>query len=323
MNFNLPRVPLANLPTPIDSLPRLSHALQGPRIFIKRDDLTGLACGGNKTRKLELFVAEAQARGADTLITLGGAQSNHCRQTAAAAARCGFRCILVLRGHAPSEFNGNLLLDHLLGARLVWSGDRAREEMTEEVVAAERRAGRVPYVIPVGGSTALGAAAYSGAMEELKAQSASLVEFDRIIFASSSGGTHAGLCVGAYLTGYRGQVLAISIDEELDSLQETAAKIATETARLLGQPRNFTPREIAANADYLGQGYGILGPAERAAIGLFARLEGVLLDPVYTARAAAGMIDLIRRGAIAKDETILFWHTGGIPALWAYAKELL
>ena len=243
MNFKLARVSLANLPTPVESLPRLSQALQGPRIFIKRDDLTGLAGGGNKTRKLELFVADAQAKGADTLITLGAAQSNHCRQTAAAAARCGFRCILVLRGHAPSEFNGNLLLDHLLGARLVWSGDRAREELTEEVVAAERRAGRVPYTIPLGGSTALGAAAYSGAMEELKAQTASLggLEFDRIIFASSSGGTHAGLYVGAYLTGYRGQVLGISIDEELDALQEMVAKIATETAQLLGRPRNFGP----------------------------------------------------------------------------------
>jgi len=161
-------------------------------------------------------------------------------------------------------------------------------------------------------------------MEELKAQTASLggLEFDRIIFASSSGGTHAGLYVGAYLTGYRGQVLGISIDEELDALQEMVAKIATETAQLLGRPRNFGPKEMAANADYLGQGYGILGPPEREAIALFARQEGVLLDPVYTARAAAGMIDLIRRGAIAKDETVLFWHTGGIPALWAYAKEL-
>ncbi len=325
MNFDLARVSLASLPTPIESLPRLSQALQGPRIFIKRDDLTGLAGGGNKTRKLELLVAEAQAAGADTLITPGAAQSNHCRQTAAAAARCGFRCILVLRGHAPAEFNGNLLLDHLLGARLVWSGDRAREEMMEEVVAAERRAGRTPYAIPLGGSTPLGAAAYSSALEELKAQTASLdgLEFDRIIFASSSGGTHAGLCVGAYLTGCRGQVLGISIDEELDSLQEMVANIATETARLLGRPRNFAPNEIAANANYLGEGYGILGPPEREAIDLFARLEGVLLDPVYTARAAAGMIDLIRRGAIAKDETVLFWHTGGIPALWAYTKELL
>src|SRR5207247_2435549 len=241
-----------------------------------------------------------------------------------AAARCGFRCILVLRGHAPAEFNGNVLLDHLLGARLVWSGDRAREEMMEEVVAAERSAGRVPYAIPPGGSTALGAAAYSSAMEELKAQTASLdgLEFDRILFASSSGGTHAGLCVGAYLTGYRGQVLGISIDEELASLQEMVAKIATETAQLLGRPRNFAPKEMAANADYLGQGYGILGAPEREAIALFARQEAVLLDPVYTARAAAGMIDLIRRRSIAKDETILFWHTGGTPALWAYVREL-
>src|SRR5437773_3843470 len=302
MNFKLASVSLANLPTPIESLPRLSQALQGTRIFIKRDDLTGLAGGGNKTRKLELFVADAQAKGADTLITPGAAQSNHCRQTAAAAARCGFRCILVLRGHAPSEFNGNLLLDHLLGARLVWSGDRAREEMTEEVVAAERRAGRVPYTIPLGGSTPLGAAAYSSALEELKAQTASLdgLEFDRIIFASSSGGTHAGLCVGAYLTGCRGQVLGISIDEELDSLQEMVANIATETARLLGRPRNFAPNEIAANANYLGEGYGILGPPEREGVVSSRARRGVLRDLFSSAAAEAEWSLCSRLGAMPK-----------------------
>src|SRR5216117_999462 len=145
MNFDLARVSLASLPTPIESLPRLSQALQGPRIFIKRDDLTGLAGGGNKTRKLELLVAEAEAAGADTLITLGAAQSNHCRQTAAAAARCGFRCILVLRGHAPAGLGGSVLLGNWVGARCGWSRERARDEMMEEVGRAERSAGRPPY----------------------------------------------------------------------------------------------------------------------------------------------------------------------------------
>jgi len=168
MIIDLPRVSLACLPTPVQFLPRLTETLGGPRIFIKRDDLTGLAGGGNKTRKLEFLAADAQDRNADTLVTLGSAQSNHCRQTAAAAARCGFRCILVLRGDSPSEHGGNLLLDHLLGAQLVWSGARTREEVMEEVVESERRAGRSPYAIPLGGSTPLGAVAYVHAIEELQ-----------------------------------------------------------------------------------------------------------------------------------------------------------
>ena len=324
MIVDLPRVSLACLPTPVQFLPRLTETLGGPRIFIKRDDLTGLAEGGNKTRKLEFLAADARACNADTLITLGSAQSNHCRQTAAAAARCGFRCILVLRGEAPHALNGNLLLDRLLGARLVWSGSRAREEVMQEIVESERASGRSPYAIPLGGSTPLGAVAYVCAMQELREQMASPqgVRPDRIIFASSSGGTHGGLAAGAHLFGFGGDVLGISIDEEQDALQEMVAAIASGTARLLGKVRDFRPREILVNANYLGEGYGVMGDREREAIDLFARFEGILLDPVYTARAAAGMIDLIRSGVIRKDETILFWHTGGVPALWAYAREL-
>lgn len=317
----LPRFPLAVLPTPVEFLPRLSQALGGPRIFIKRDDLTGLAGGGNKTRKLEFLVAEALAKGADTLVTLGGAQSNHCRQTAAAAAKAGLRCLLVLRGDPPQECTGNILLNHLLGAEMHWSGARSREEVMDEVVAAERAAGRNPYPVPLGGSTPLGAAAYVLAMLELKAQAA--VDFDRIVFASSSGGTHAGLAAGAHLSGFRAEVLGISIDEELASLQEMVAEIATGTMRLLGDPHVFKPEDIHANADFLGEGYAVMGAPEREAIELFARYDGILLDPVYTGRAAAGMIDLIRKGALSKGETILFWHTGGTPALWAYGRQLL
>ncbi|HYK91746.1 MAG TPA: D-cysteine desulfhydrase family protein [Acidobacteriota bacterium] len=316
----LPRIPLATLPTPVEFLPRLSRALSGPRLFIKRDDLTGLAGGGNKTRKLEFLTADALAKKADTLVTLGGAQSNHCRQTAAAAAKTGLRCILVLRGDAPAEYAGNVLLNHLLGAEMLWSGARSREEVMDEVVATERAAGRSPYPVPLGGSTPLGAAAYVLAMQELVGQTGE--SFDRVIFASSSGGTHAGLAAGAQLTGFRGEVLGISIDEKLASLQGLVADIATGVTRLLGCPHNFTPGDIHANADYLGGGYAVMGTPEREAIDLFARCEGILLDPVYTGRAAAGMIDLIRKGVIRKGESILFWHTGGTPALWAYARQL-
>jgi D-cysteine desulfhydrase family pyridoxal phosphate-dependent enzyme len=321
MRIDFPRVRFTSYATSVEPLPRLSQALGGPRIFIKRDDLTGLAGGGNKTRKLEFLVADAVAKKADMLVTVGAVQSNHCRQTAAAAAKTGFRCILVLRGHAPAEPAGNLLLDHLLGAEILWAGDRPREEVMEEVVAREQTAGRHPYAIPLGGSNPLGAAAYAAAMEELTTQTSQ--QFDRIVFASSSGGTHAGLAVGAVLTGFRGQVLGISVDEELASLQELVAGIATGIYRMLGDSRVMKPAEVCANADYLGGGYAIMGPPEREAIELFARYEGIMVDPVYTGRAAAGMIDLIRRGVIAKDETILFWHTGGIPALWAYMNQLV
>jgi D-cysteine desulfhydrase family pyridoxal phosphate-dependent enzyme len=325
MNINLPRLPIAHLPTPLEPLPRLSTEL-GPRIFIKRDDQTGLAGGGNKTRKLEFLVADALAapRKADTLITVGAPQSNHARQTAAAAAKFGLRCILVLRGDAPPEATGNLLLDHLLGAQVIWSGKRSREAVMEEVADEEKAAGRHPYPVPLGGSTPLGAAAYALAMVELKEQmEANNLSFDRIIFASSSGGTQAGLVVGAGLTGFRGEVSGISVDEDLETLRSTVARIATETATLLGQPRAYSPQDISANTDYLGAGYAIMGRPEREAIELFAQTEGILVDPVYTGRAAAGMIDLIRRGVIGKQETILFWHTGGTPALWAYAGQLV
>jgi L-cysteate sulfo-lyase len=190
----------------------------------------------------------------------------------------------------------------------------------DEVTAAEIAAGRNPYPIPLGGSTALGALGFAMAMKELSQQTD--VKFDRIIFASSSGGTHAGLVAGAYATGFQGEVLGISVDEELGSLQRMVAGIAPGTAKLLGCAREFLPHEIRGNADYLGGGYAVMGPPEREAIELFARCEGLILDPVYTGRAAAGMIDLIRHGKIGKDETVLFWHTGGIPALYAYASQL-
>ncbi len=320
MDVAFPRVRLACLPTPVLRLERLSKALGGPLIFVKRDDLTGLAGGGNKTRKLEFLVAAAMARGADTLITVGSVQSNHCCQTAAAAARAGLKCILVLRGDPPASVTGNLTLDRLFGARVRYSGQRTREEVMDEVVAEERELGGNPYPIPLGGSTPLGAIGYALAFQELREQVE--VRFDRIVFASSSGGTHAGLIAGAHLTGYTGEVLGISIDEPLQDLQAMVAPIATGALELLGISAAIGAEEVIANADYLGAGYGIMGEPELEAIHLFARVEGILLDPVYTGRAAAGMIDLIRRGAIGRDETILFWHTGGVPALWAYAKEL-
>jgi L-cysteate sulfo-lyase len=292
-------------------------------LFVKRDDQTGLATGGNKTRKLEFLVADALERKADTLITAGAPQSNHARQTAAAAACVGLKCVLVLRGQPPAESQGNLLLDELLGAQIRWA-ERSAVPATMEAVAAELRAqGRTPYVIPYGGSNPVGATGYVAAMEEMIEQAQQMnVQFDRVVFASSSGGTQAGLAVGAQATGYVGQVLGISVDVKREELQAMVATLATETAAHLKLNLQFAPGDISVNADYIGAGYGVLGAPEREAIRLAAEVEGLLLDPVYTGRAFAGMVDLIRRGEIRRGETVLFWHTGGTPALFAYAAEL-
>jgi len=323
---SIPRVPIAHLPTPLEPMPRLSERLKGPELWVKRDDQTGLASGGNKTRKLEYLLAAAQAEGADTLITGGAPQSNHCRQTAAAAARAGLRCVLVLGG-SPAAATGNILLDRLLGAEIVWTRDAPRDEMMQATFRRERAAGRKPYLIPYGGSSPIGACAYVAAVEELAAQlnAQNLPPFDRIIFASSSGGTHAGLTVGVRALGMPSQVFGISIDKpEVELTGEIVARLADETAALLGLDFSFRAGDLSASADYLGGGYGVMGEGEAEAIFLFARAEGILLDPVYTGRAAAGMIDLIRRGVFARGERILFWHTGGLPALFAppYAEML-
>jgi D-cysteine desulfhydrase len=326
MTDRLPRYPLAHLPTPVEPLTALSKFLGGPRLLIKRDDQTGLALGGNKTRKLEFLVAAALAQGADTLLTAGAAQSNHCRQTAAAAARAGLRCELVLGGQAPDQPNGNLLLDQILGATIHWTGPERRGERLTEVAEQLRAQGRHPYVIPYGGSNAIGAMGYVRAMEELMGQLAALGQpVDRMVFASSSGGTQAGLMVGAKATGFTGQVLGIRIDkgDPQEAPYETQlVTLAQATADALGLAARMTAADCSVSADYLGAGYGVVGGLEREAIRLLAQHEGVLLDPVYTGRAFGGLLDLIRRQVIGRSETVLFWHTGGAPALFAYAADV-
>ena len=316
---NIPRLRFAHLPTPVEVLPRLGGALGGPGLAVKRDDQTGLAFGGNKTRKLEFLLAEAQANGARTLITAGAVQSNHCRQTAAAAARYGFRCILVLTGEPPPSTSGNLLLDYLLGAEIVWAQRPERDQVLKHTFNSAWEAGRRPFLIPYGGSNTTGAASYTFALQELLDQIATSplsAPPDWIVFPSSSGGTQAGLVLGARLFGYQGKILGISVDEPERVLQERVASLATETAEFLGERVRFEPEEILVDANYLGEGYGMMGQAEREAIQLFARNEGLLLDPVYTGRAAAGLIDLIKQGFFQPGQTVLFWHTGGTPALF-------
>ncbi len=320
---------LADLPTPLELMNRLGRSLNGPEIWIKRDDQTGLATGGNKTRKLELLIGDALAHKADVVLTVGAVQSNHCRQTAAAAARAALDCVLVLRGEAPprDQWTGNLLLDHLLGARIYWSGDADPLDALQAAAEAERSAGRQPYVIPYGGSNPVGAAAYALAFEELWEQLEvwlphQPLDFDRIVFASSSGGTQAGLIVGAKACGYQGQVLGISVDKTGGHLRKTVSALLAPTAARLGLDLDFGPDDVHVNDEYLGGGYAVLTDAEREAVHLVAELEGILLDPVYTGKAMAGLLDLIRRGQIRANETVLFWHTGGTPALFAYAEEL-
>lgn len=316
-----PCLSFAHLPTPLEPLPRLSAHLGGAQIWIKRDDQTGLAGGGNKTRKLEYLLAEAGSLNARTIITGGAPQSNHCRQTAAAAARSGFRCVLVLRGDPPDKITGNILLDQLLGAEIVWTHDETREAVMQAVYEKEKANRNDPYLIPIGGSNRIGAAGYAAAVQELAGQPGGS-GFSRFCFASSSGGTHAGLAVGAKALMPDTEVLGLSVDEPLDMLKTNVAKLATETASQLELPFSFTPADISANADYIGAGYAIMGERERETIRLLAQLEGVLVDPVYTGKAFGGMVDLIRKGVIGKDERVLFWHTGGQTALFAYADEL-
>jgi D-cysteine desulfhydrase len=324
----MPRLSLAKLPTPIDELAKLSQQLGGPRLLVKRDDLTGLATGGNKTRKLEFLIADALQRNADAVITAGGPQSNHCRQTAAAAAIAGLDCHLVLGG-PPQPPIGNLLLDQLLGATIHWTPKPQRNARMVELAAAMEADGRRPYVIPVGGSNSVGALGYVAAMfefvDQLKEQGR---EVDRIFFATSSGGTQAGIVLGAKLAGFTGRITAVSIDQTPDDTSEEkflaeVCRVANGAAELLNAGSRLTVADFDTSYDYLGAGYGVVGDLERETIQLLARTEGLLVGPVYTARAFGAMLDQIRRGQFKAGETWLFWHTGDETALHAYADDLI
>jgi D-cysteine desulfhydrase family pyridoxal phosphate-dependent enzyme len=321
-----PRAHLAHLPTPLEPLTRLSRHLAGPELWIKRDDQTGLATGGNKARKLEFLLGDALQEGADLLITTGGPQSNHCRQTAAAAARLGLPAILALTGDAPAAQTGNLLLDDLLGAEVRWMGDVSWWELPariEAIAEEQRHKGRRPYVIPLGGSAPLGALGYVAAMQELMAQCAARqVAFDRIIIASSSAGTQSGMLIGAALFGFVGQITAVSIGESAEELRQRVEALVPTTLQLLGQPAVVDLSRVQTDDRYLGAGYAIVGEAEREAVRLLARSEGILVGPVYTGRALAGMLDMIRRGEIRPQERVLFWHTGDTAAIFAFSAEL-
>jgi L-cysteate sulfo-lyase len=324
-----PRVDLAILPTPIQELGRFAKLLGGPRIFVKRDDLTGLAGGGNKTRKLEFLLGDALSKGADCVITAGAIQSNHCRQTAAAAAKFGLPCHLVLGAVPPSVPRGNLFLDHLLGATLHWTEKHLRNEKMASLAETLKAGGKSPYVIPVGGSNHIGALGYVRAMFEINEQlHADNLRIDHIIFATSSGGTQSGLALGAKLSGFGGVITGISIDQVPDGdsdfkFRSFVLDIATTLAQVLDRPGIVNVDDIVIDYGYLGDGYGVIGDLEREAIKMLATTEGLLVGPVYTGRALGALIDYVRKARIAKHENVLFIHTGDDIALHAYVDELL
>ena len=329
-----PRIRLGHLPTPLEPLERLSRHLagpdgKGPKLWIKRDDCTGLSTGGNKTRKLEFLMADALAKGADTVITQGATQSNHARQTAAAAAKLGLACHLLLedrtgrRDEAYTQ-SANVLLDRLHGAEIGHRPAGADMQAEMEALAAQLRTqGKRPYVIPGGGSNPVGSLGYVYAAQELLGQAMELgLRIDHVIHATGSAGTQAGLVVGMVALNSGVAVLCIGVSAPRTPQEAKVLALAQETAKHLGLPGMISAEHIAANCDYVGQGYGIATQGMVEAVRLVAELDGILLDPVYSGKAMAGLIDLIRKGHFAPDSNLVFMHTGGSVGLFGYPEAL-
>jgi len=320
-----PRVRLGHFPTPLEPLENLTRVLGGPRLWIKRDDCTGLSTGGNKTRKLEFLMAEALALGADVVITQGATQSNHARQTVAAAARLGMACHILLEdrtGSTDPDYtdNGNVLLDRLHGATVERRAGGTNMQAEMEAVAARLTdAGKRPYVIPGGGSNPLGALGYANAALELVGQATERgLRIDHLVTATGSAGTQAGLVVGLQALNSPIRLLGIGVRAPRAKQEAMVHDLGCRTWDLLGL-RGELPREsVVANCDYVGDGYGVPTPGMVEAVTLLARTEGLLLDPVYSGKGMAGLIDLIRQGTFRKDENIVFLHTGGSVGLFGY-----
>ena len=312
----LPRISLAIAPTPIDSLSRLRDAIGGgPALLVKRDDAIPFGFGGNKVRKLQLVAAQALAQGADTLITTGGVQSNHARATAAVAARMGLGCVLVASGAPPARLTGNALLDRLLGAEVRYVGSREERAPAMESAAAELRAnGRRPFVIPLGASTPLGAAAYAIAVTELLSQAPAP---DVIVLSTSSGGTQAGIIAGCRLHDVSTRVVGISADDPSAVIAGEVRRILAGVEELAGCTRGtLTEAPIEIDDRFVGDGYGIATPQSDEALDLCARHEALFLDPTYTAKGMAGLISRVRSGEFLTG-TVIFWHTGGQVGLFS------
>jgi 1-aminocyclopropane-1-carboxylate deaminase/D-cysteine desulfhydrase-like pyridoxal-dependent ACC family enzyme len=314
----IPALDLWTPPSPIHDLPRLRAALGGgPRLLIKRDDAIPFAFGGNKVRKVAIVAAAAIAKGADTLLSVGGVQSNSARVVAAVAARMGLKCVLVANGARPDRLTANALLDSLLGAEVHYVASREERAPTMTRIAdALRREGRHPYEIPLGASTPLGALGFARGVGELVQQR---VIPDVIVHSTSSGGTQAGLVAGCTLHGLPTRVIGISADDSAESIGETVRGVITGMGELLGVdgPALAAARPIEVDDAHVGEGYGVPSPASREAVDLLARHEALFVDHTYTAKALAGLIHYVRRGSFPAAQTVLFWHTGGQVGLFA------
>ncbi|SER80456.1 D-cysteine desulfhydrase [Salipaludibacillus aurantiacus] len=327
MNLShFPRNQYSQSKTPIEKAERLSAMLGGPDIFIKRDDLLGLTEGGNKTRKLEFLIADAQAKGADTIITAGGIQSNHCRLTLAACVKEGLKCVLILEENEKAQYdtqtNGNFLLYQLLGTEalhIVPNGTDVYEEM--EMTADEmRREGRKPYVIPVGGSNVTGITGYAACAEEIDDQAkAEGLSFDYVVCTSGSGGMHAGLIAGFKGLGARTEVIGINVSRGKAGQEKNVYKLVQETADHIGVKQKIPHGAVTCFDDYVGPGYALPTNGMIEAVKTAARTEALLLDPVYTGKTMDGLIDLTRKGFFKKGDSVLFIHSGGTPAVYAYS----
>lgn len=326
--MNLARFPRRRYtpgPTPIEHLPRLTEALGGPQIYIKRDDMLGLAGGGNKTRKLEFLMADAIAQGANVVITCGAVQSNHCRLTLAACAKEGLACHLVLEERVPNSYDahasGNNFLFRLLGVGglTVVPAGTSMDEAMENVAQALRREGYRPYVIPGGGSNEIGALGYMACADEILAQSFEAgIAFDAVVCASGSGGTHSGLLCGMWGTNAKVPVIGINVRYPKERQEETIFALADRERRHVGIEAAIPRSAVVCFDEYVGPGYSLPTPEMVEAVELTARTESILLDPVYTGKAMAGLIGLVRKGHFDRDARVLFIHTGGSPALYAY-----
>jgi L-cysteate sulfo-lyase len=324
---HFPRASLALLPTPIEPLLRLSAHLGGPRLHVKRDDLTGLGLGGNKLRKLEFLLGEAIAQGADSVLTVGALQSNHARQTAAACARLGLDCELILRrgSHASDAYlnSGNMLLDRLFGARIhLLQAHESREVHMAARAEALRGEGRRPYCIPVGGSCGMGNLGYAVCAQEILSQSEELdVKFDAVVVATGSGGTQGGLVAGMRrLQGI--PVIGVAVEGNRREQEALAMGQASETLRLLGMEAADLGNDVSVMDEFVGPGYARPSESMREAVSLAARFEGLVLDPVYTGKAFAGLIELASSGRYGKKQALLFVHTGGVPGLFGYPESV-
>ena len=319
------KISFAGFPTPLQKMPRLSRVLGGPRLFVKRDDMTDLAFGGNKARKLEFLFADAKNKGADVVISTGAVQSNCACMVAAAARRLGMKPVLVLVGKEPDDYDGNLFLDKLLSAEIHFidgSGPHV-EDLMNSLAEEFKAKGRKPYVIPVGASVHLTVPGYALAMEELVNQFREIGErIDYVVCACGTGGTQAGLILGARLLDVTAKILGVNVFAIKADASRTIAQLVNGSAELLGVDFSIVPEEVTVFDDYIKEGYGVLNKEVTEAIKLVAETEGIFLDPVYTGKAMVALIDLIKKGYFKEDDNVVFFHTGGLPALFLYRNEL-